>query len=208
MEWPFLWRASRCVLKMMVLHWRVLDREDQLNYPPPSRSLPSIPLCATSFSSVLTRMVVLSVVVEQRLVAASPKSLLPSASSVAAAHLIRTTSGHGESRTMEQSVLWCASQSVLMMVLRWRVPFILCRPDHHHRIHCARPPPLSTQDGGIELHRRASRWVAASPRGHHCRRHLPWRFAQWVVLCSGGSWNDQSSVASARVCLKEWWCAG
>jgi hypothetical protein len=95
-----------------------------------------------------------------------------------------------------------------MSVLRWRVSFILCRPDRHHRIHCARPPPLSNQDGGIELHCCASRRVAASPRGHYCRRYPQWRFAQWVVLESGGSWTDQSGCASVRVCLKERWCAG
>jgi hypothetical protein len=68
MGWPALWCASRCVLKRMVLRWRFLDREDQLNYPLPARSLPSNPLCATSaasFSSVLDRMVVLSFVVVQ-----------------------------------------------------------------------------------------------------------------------------------------------
>jgi hypothetical protein len=48
---------------MMVLHWRVLDREDQLNYPLPARSLLLIPLCAISFSSVLARMVVLGLIV-------------------------------------------------------------------------------------------------------------------------------------------------
>jgi hypothetical protein len=63
MERPFLWYASRCVLEMMVLHWRVLDREDQLNYPLPARSLLLIPLCAISFSSVLARMVVLGLIV-------------------------------------------------------------------------------------------------------------------------------------------------
>jgi hypothetical protein len=95
-----------------------------------------------------------------------------------------------------------------MMVLGWRVSFIFCRSDRHHRIHCARPPHLSSQGGGIEPHRCASRWVAASPRCHYCRRHPQWRFAQWVVLESGGSWNDQSSCASVRVCLKKWWRAG
>jgi hypothetical protein len=58
-------RVSECAQDDGFAVARVFDREDRLNYPLPARLLPPNPLCATSFSSVLARMVVLSVVVVQ-----------------------------------------------------------------------------------------------------------------------------------------------
>lgn len=58
-------RVSECAQDDGVALAGVFDREDQLNYPLPARLLPPNPLCATSSSSVLARMVVLSFIVVQ-----------------------------------------------------------------------------------------------------------------------------------------------